>query len=119
AAGLAGLPQLSQLRRLDFREGALDRPGLEALAASPHLTRLTRLELVCRAEGFRGEAVEALAASALAGQLTSLKLDAGAAGPAVVGALAGKGFTRLAELHLDGSRLDEASARRLAGWPGL
>ena len=58
---LAASPQLARLTTLDLAENQISEAGARALAASPHLTRLTTLELGANQIGDAG--VQALAAS--------------------------------------------------------
>jgi uncharacterized protein (TIGR02996 family) len=120
AVGLAGVVQLSQVRRLAFREDALDRPGLETLLGSPHLARLAHLQLGGHRQRLRGEAVEVLEASPLAPTLRGLGLAATDAGPEVVGALSRTTRFRCLEiLDLSRNNLDRASVGGLATWATL
>src|SRR5205823_5823989 len=112
---LARSPNLPGLRRLELPRNRIGDAGAEALACSPHL-RLERLSLLANALGPAG--AEALADSDLLAGLRALDLSYNDVG-AGVRALAGADLASLRVLELSGLHFDRASAEAFAELPSF
>jgi uncharacterized protein (TIGR02996 family) len=113
---LAACPHLARLTSLRIHKLFVDDTVL--LIASPHLNKLTELDL--RENGFGDEGVEALAYSTLMAQLVRLDLSCNSIRDAGVQTLAESPQTgRLEWLDLSRNKIEEAGAMALAGSEAL
>jgi uncharacterized protein (TIGR02996 family) len=118
ACRLAGSPHLSRLTALDLNSKGISAAGLEALAASPQLAGVTRLNL--SGNTLRDTGARALADSAHLKRLTRLTLSHTGIGGAGIQALAASpNLGRLRWLDLSGNLVGPAGAQALAGSPHL
>jgi uncharacterized protein (TIGR02996 family) len=123
---VASSPALSGLRRLHLSNFFVSSSrvtadaGTQALANSPHLTRLE--ELTFRVNRVRDEVGAELVGSNNFASLRCLDFWADGLGPATVAALLqSPRLTQLEELTLTGSAAlwDDEQVRQLVAWPGL
>lgn len=116
---LAASPALSRLTKLALRQGyAITVRGALALAASPHLSNLTALDLCYAKVGDEG--AHALATSPHLTRLTSLDLSANLITSAGASALASAPqLADLQQLWLSRNPIDAAGAAALLGMPAL
>jgi uncharacterized protein (TIGR02996 family) len=115
---LAASPGLARLTYLDLGRNGIGAAGARALAASPHLARLTRLRLSSNQIGDAG--VRALAASPGLARLTYLDLGRNGIGAAGACALAASpNLARLAVLVLTDNKVGNAGAAALAAAPHM
>jgi uncharacterized protein (TIGR02996 family) len=118
ALALAESPHLRRLTRLDLRYNDIGYAGSLALAASPHLQRLTHLNLVGNLIGDAG--ARALAESPYLQHLTRLDLQYNGIVEAGARALAESlHLQHLTTLDLSWNDIDNAGARALAESPHL
>ncbi|MHB8419158.1 MAG: TIGR02996 domain-containing protein [Myxococcales bacterium] len=126
AARLADCPSLAEVRRACFDklgeapEGLLGPPGVSALAASPHLERLERLEIDGAQAG--DAAFKTLVRSPHLGRLTSLSAAGNRISADGVAAVTAASLPRRANsLCLGDDHLGPEAARRLleVPWPRL
>lgn len=108
---LAKSPVLAEVKELQLGDCKLDDDAACALIASPHLTKLERLELHGDG-GVADRAAEAVAKSAFAGQLESLSFYETSVGDA--GAKAIAKLPKLASLSLPQTKVGDAGAIALA-----
>jgi uncharacterized protein (TIGR02996 family) len=112
AAALAASPHLARLSSLHLKFTAIGAAGAQALAASAHLARLTALDLTGNAIGAAG--AEALASSGHLARLTALDLGGNAIGAAGAAALAASPhLAGLTSLDLGDNPIGAAGARAL------
>jgi uncharacterized protein (TIGR02996 family) len=122
-AELAACPHLTRLKALGFRHvprtgHGIGDAGAAALAASPHLARLTDLELVAPRAGAAGAA--ALAGSQNLTELRRLALTRNHLGDAGVESfIAALRHDKLASLELGYNRIGDEGVERIARCPHL
>jgi uncharacterized protein (TIGR02996 family) len=116
---LARCPYLAGLSGLYLRYVRdLGPSGAKALADSPHLARLTHLEL--HGGGIGDAGARALARSRHLTRLAQLVVTESAIGPAGARALAGSAiFAKLEVLSLNGNKIGDAGLTALVGSPHL
>ena len=115
---LAGSPQLKNLTRLELGVNRIGEAGARALAASTHLTNLTHLDLGNNQISEAG--ARSFADSQHLTNLTDLYLGNNQIGDAGVQALAaGPHLTNLTRLDLENNQISEAGAQALADNPRL
>jgi uncharacterized protein (TIGR02996 family) len=116
---LAASPHLARLTSLSLAEGCPAGPiGARALAASPFTNRLERLDLC--GQGVDDGALQELAASRHLVNLTTLFLDDNKlSAQSVEPLLASPHRTRLTALSLKGNNFGAAGVQALAGLPSL
>ena len=115
---LAACPHLAKLTALDFNWNHIDAVGAEALARSPHLANLIQLDLGSNNIGNAGAA--ALAASPHLANLVALHLDGNNIGNTGAAALAASPYLAgLILLDLRINDIDTVGARALADSPHL
>jgi len=110
---LAASPHLAKLTSLELWGNGISDAGARALAASPHLANLTHLDL--GNNGIGGAGSRALAASRHLGKLTDLDLWGNGIGDAGAQALAAsRHLGKLTRLDLGYNNIGDAGARALA-----
>lgn len=118
ALALAASPAVAGLRRLNLGHNKITAAGAQALAASEHFRSLTELELRDNKVGDAG--VEALAGSPNLQTVTRLGLAANGIGVKGARAIAASPYLRnLVHLDLDGNSVGTAGAKALAASPHL
>jgi uncharacterized protein (TIGR02996 family) len=115
---LAASPHLSRLTTLDLSWNGIDAAGAQALAASPRLARLTWLNLSYNVICDAG--AQALAASPHLARLTTLNLRYNGIDAAGAQALAASPHLRgLTYLNLNWNNIEDAGAQAVAASPHL
>jgi uncharacterized protein (TIGR02996 family) len=120
-AGLRALalsPWLSRIARLELQANEIDDAGARALADSPSMGRLRELDL--NSNSLADAGLAALVAPTCRFRLERLELARNTIGDAGAAALAASpAVTQLRELNLSDNRLSNAGARALADSPHL
>jgi uncharacterized protein (TIGR02996 family) len=118
AAKLAASPHLAKLTTLDLRKNTLGGEGVQILANSPYLGSLTHLDL--SSNNLRDAGARSIAESPYLTRLTVLDLAGNDIGGPGLKALAASGnLSRLATLDLAGNFIGSESVQALADSPHL